>query len=201
MGVGNDQPIDAPIEEGVDGGRRLGIIPANANLVMEVELVEVIKGEPIPDFRQLDAEKLQKKENGLKFEVLKEGEGESPKAGQCVKYKFVLWNGKGELVMCTQVSKMHIAGFMDKCNLPRLPDQFRPAFLSIPVLLTVWAYHGFVGNRDTMRLEVYRSYLEKRLNGLSAENTLISERLMERDQDEPINTVLYGIYVAIAVTA
>ena len=118
------------------GAKGLGrVVPPNTNIFMEVELLEVIKGEPIPDFRRLDAGKLQANESGLKFEVLKEGEGEPAGPEQCVKFKFVLWNAGGELVMCTQASQFHVMGFRAKCNLPRLPEQFRPKFLDNAVAL------------------------------------------------------------------
>ncbi len=112
------------------GAQRKGVIPPNSTLNFEVSLLKVIRGERIPKFRGLDEEKLKTTPSGLRFEVVKRGEGENARPGQCVKFKFVLWNDKGKLVMCTQASNFYISGYRESCNLPRVPEQFRPKFLN-----------------------------------------------------------------------
>jgi peptidylprolyl isomerase len=111
------------------GNRKMGIIPANADLNFVLELIKVTPGDRLPEFGKPDPEKLTTTESGLKYQILKEGEGEPATAAQGVKLKFVLWNDAGQVITCTHASKMHIAGQRDEANLPRVPPEFRPKFL------------------------------------------------------------------------
>ena len=110
------------------GKQGKGSIPPDTDLVFNVEMLKVTKGEPIPQFRGANLEKQKTTDSGLKYEIERAGEGAAPDKTKLVKIKFVLWNAKGDMVLCTQASQMHIGGPCTAPTLPMLPPQFTPKF-------------------------------------------------------------------------
>jgi peptidylprolyl isomerase len=102
------------------GERGTGTIPPKADLVFEMHLVDVEKGDPLPVFEKPDADKQKTTASGLKYEVLSEGEGDPIQPGQGVKIRFMLWNPEGQVVACTEAQDFYIAGLADRLSLGRL---------------------------------------------------------------------------------
>ena len=117
------------------GAEGRGSIPAKADLLFEIELVKVTKGEPIPEFRAADPEKEKTTKSGIKYEVIKAGDGVAGGNDQLVKIKFVIWNSDGKMIMCTQASSIYISGMCAKPALAGVPPQFNPKFFPEAVAL------------------------------------------------------------------
>jgi len=103
------------------GARAMGKIPANSTLVFEVELLGVIRP---PAFTAPTPEKQTTCESGLKYEVLKEGQGEAPRAEQGVKLSFAVFSPKGDLIISTALDNVHIAGCANGLQLTKLGEKF-----------------------------------------------------------------------------
>lgn len=74
------------------GERGMGpLVPPNSSTVWELELVEIIKPLPVPDFSLSLPENLVTTASGLKYEVIKEGDGKSPAMGQDVTVHYAGW--------------------------------------------------------------------------------------------------------------
>lgn len=74
------------------GERGMGpLVPPDSSTVWELELVEIIKPLPVPEFSLSPSEKLVTTASGLKYEVIKEGEGKSPVMGQDVTVHYAGW--------------------------------------------------------------------------------------------------------------
>lgn len=80
-------------ERGV--GSKIG---ANVDLVYEIELLEFEPGPKLPEFKQGNPEAQKTTEEGLIYEVLKEGTGPAPEMGTLVEIDFAFWTLDGELV-------------------------------------------------------------------------------------------------------
>lgn len=80
------------------GGRPLGprgsLLPPNTTTVWRIELESK---NPIPTFRLPDPEKTKTTESGLRYEVIEEGEGESPEPTDRVKVLYTGWLTDGTL--------------------------------------------------------------------------------------------------------
>ena len=72
-------------------------LPANSVTIWELELVGTIKPLPVPTFSMPDDSKLKTTASGLKYEVIEEGEGESPKMGTKVLVHYAGWFTDGKL--------------------------------------------------------------------------------------------------------
>lgn len=70
-------------------------MPAKANLIFEVELLEIIDGAAFPAANP-EAEK--SLPSGIKYQILKEGEGEAASADDGVDVKLYCWNTSGETI-------------------------------------------------------------------------------------------------------
>ena len=112
------------------GEKGRGPIPAKADLIFEVELLKVTAGDQIPKHRAANLEKQVATKSGLKYEMVKAGDGVTGGKDQMVKIKFVIWNGDGRIIMCTQASNMHIGGMCSAPALPGVPPEFNPKFFA-----------------------------------------------------------------------
>lgn len=79
------------------GNRGMPGLPAGSTTVWELHLVERIAPMPVPAFSATPADKLQKTESGLGYEVIKEGTGKSPKMGDPVTVHYAGWLTDGTL--------------------------------------------------------------------------------------------------------
>ena len=94
-------------------------IPGNATLVFDVELVNVIS---MPKMRAGNTDKQKTLDNGIKFEVLKAGEGRAIAEGDGVSLKYAIWGTDKRLLDCTERSKRNFGGTLDSLNWPFLKD-------------------------------------------------------------------------------
>jgi len=72
-------------------------LPGKSTTVWEFELVRVIKPLPVPAFAMPAEDKTKTTASGMKYEVIAEGEGESPKRGDKVKVHYAGWTSDGAL--------------------------------------------------------------------------------------------------------
>lgn len=79
------------------GGKAQGPIPADSVTIWELELVNTVQPLPVPPFSMPDDSKLTTTKSGLKYEVVEEGEGESPKMGARVLVHYAGWFTDGKL--------------------------------------------------------------------------------------------------------
>jgi|GEM_PF-272351 len=98
MSVGAKYKLFIPPALGF-GERGIGSkIPPNAGLIYEVELVGFEPGPEMPQFREGNPDAQKTTEEGLIYEVLKEGTGPAPGTGMLVDIEFAFWTLGGELV-------------------------------------------------------------------------------------------------------
>jgi len=109
------------------GARSKGPIPANADLVFEVELVSVTPGNK-PEFFAPREGKSKTLPSGLKYEILDPGKGDLVRGSQGARMSFVIWNVQGEVILATQLSDMEIAGPLHKLGIKQLPPRLWPKF-------------------------------------------------------------------------
>ncbi len=79
------------------GDRAMPGLPAGSTTVWEIELLRVIEPLPIPEFVPVDGMTLQATDSGLRYEMLRDGEGASPKMGQEVSVHYAGWLTDGTL--------------------------------------------------------------------------------------------------------
>jgi FKBP-type peptidyl-prolyl cis-trans isomerase len=74
------------------------LIPANATLVFEIELLDFVK---LPAFRPADPALQKRLDSGIAYEVIEPGEGEPPTAEKVCEIEFALFNTGGKLLDCS----------------------------------------------------------------------------------------------------
>jgi FKBP-type peptidyl-prolyl cis-trans isomerase len=80
------------------GERGAGALVApNTTTIWELELVKILKPLPVPEFSLSPDDRVAATESGLKFEIIKEGTGASPKMGQNVTVHYAGWLEDGTL--------------------------------------------------------------------------------------------------------
>lgn len=104
-------------------------IPPGADLVYEVELIDVVKGRPVPDYRPADAAKQKTTESGLKFEVIEEGRGEGLAAADVAEVRCTIWTTDGKLVFSSGALGAPISGEVQSARLTRTGEKFLPEAL------------------------------------------------------------------------
>jgi FKBP-type peptidyl-prolyl cis-trans isomerase len=94
-------------------------IPANATLVFDVELVNVIS---MPKLRPGNPDKQKTLANGVKVEVLSAGSGDVISEGDGVSLRYAIWDPTGTILDCTEKSGRNFGGTLDSLNWPFLKD-------------------------------------------------------------------------------
>lgn len=86
-----------PAEMAFASRGRPPFIAPNANSVWEFEITRILRPLPVPEFSLSAEDKVVTRDSGLKYEVIKEGEGRSPKAGETVEVHYAGWLEDGTL--------------------------------------------------------------------------------------------------------
>ena len=73
-------------------------VPPNSTLVFVLELLSSEKGVALPEFELPNLNKQKVTASGLKFEILREGRGNTPAKGERFTVEFTLYNERGQLV-------------------------------------------------------------------------------------------------------
>lgn len=94
-------------------------IPAAATLTFELELVSVSKA---PKFVDLDPEKSQTTESGVRYQILAAGEGVSPTEEQIFKLGYAIWDANGRLLDSTFLHDGTIDGRVEDMRVPFLKE-------------------------------------------------------------------------------
>lgn len=84
------------------GEQGSGRIPANATLVFEVELLDIVRA---PEFRPANKEAQKTTPDGLTYEVLVEGTGALANETDILTMKFAVWRANGELLRSTEIQE------------------------------------------------------------------------------------------------
>jgi FKBP-type peptidyl-prolyl cis-trans isomerase len=84
------------------GEQGSGRIPANATLVFEVELLDVVRA---PEFRPANKEAQKTTPDGLTYEVLVEGVGALANDTDILTMKLAIWRANGELLHSTEIQE------------------------------------------------------------------------------------------------
>jgi peptidylprolyl isomerase len=94
MTVGERVKLTLPPELAY-GDRGVGAIPANATLIFEIELLDVVS---MPQFPEAHADKTTTTATGLKYEVLAQGAGPQVETTKAVEFRYALWNTSKKLL-------------------------------------------------------------------------------------------------------
>jgi len=94
MNKGDKLKLTIPAELGY-GAQARGKIPAQATLIFEVELLDIVWR-----FAQVNPSTKKTTPSGIGYEVLSEGKGVTPMSGDLVRFHFAVWRSNGELLSC-----------------------------------------------------------------------------------------------------
>jgi peptidylprolyl isomerase len=125
MDVGSKWKLRVPaaLAYGAEGLPRAKI-PPGADLVYEIEMVEVEPGKPLPGFRAADAAKQKATASGLKWEELEEGTGATLSASDVVEMRCTIWTTDGKLVFDSTALGAPIAGQVESARFTRTGEKF-----------------------------------------------------------------------------
>jgi FKBP-type peptidyl-prolyl cis-trans isomerase len=135
MGVGGRYKFTVPPELGSGAGGRPPQIPGNSTLIFEVELLELM---PMPAFRSVSGEQ-QVTEKGMRYSVIKPGEGEQLQGGDIVTVRYALWNISGKLLDCSERNGDHRL----KSKVSKLDDLKHPFLKEAIGLMRAGAHYRF----------------------------------------------------------
>jgi FKBP-type peptidyl-prolyl cis-trans isomerase len=74
------------------------VIPPDATLIFDMELLSVEPGPVLPDFVPLDANEAVTLESGIRYQVLEPGEGEGPEAHETFDLDYSIWSLDGDVI-------------------------------------------------------------------------------------------------------
>jgi FKBP-type peptidyl-prolyl cis-trans isomerase len=104
------------------------LIPPKADLLFEVELLEVTKGEP---FRAADPAKQQTTQSGLKWEAIAEGSGDPPLPSDLVWLRCTIWTSEGKVLFSSAGLPMRIVVPAGSARLTPLGEKFLPEAMQL----------------------------------------------------------------------
>jgi FKBP-type peptidyl-prolyl cis-trans isomerase len=106
MTLGSRAKFTIPSDLGYGPAGR-GSIPPSSTPIFDIELLSIVS---IPVFKQANLEAQKTTWSGLKYEILKAGEGQPCAKEQVFKLRYAIFTAEGELLECTEQNNTHITG-------------------------------------------------------------------------------------------